>query len=153
MKQTTHPHLPGFIFYIDGRIERPNGTFVSDRVVCNGIRKTIWVLNYEAWYGTIPKGCIIMHHDEMLPLPWLHSPGNLNIGTHQLNAIDRQRKNRGKRQHGELNSSFKMTKEIISIVLTSEKPLNELGRELGIHPRTLGRCRTKHGLSSIYKST
>ena len=151
MKQTTHPHLPGFIFYIDGRIERPDGTFVSDRVYRKGVRKYMWVLNYEAWYGEIPDGCIIMHHDEMLPLPWLHSPGNLNLGTDKLNAIDRQRKGRGKRQCGELNSSFKMTEEIKSFVLISDTPLNQLGRELGIHPRTLGRYRTQNGLTSVYK--
>lgn len=151
MKQTTHPHLPGFIFYIDGRIERPDGTFVSDRVCRKGVRKYMWVLNYEAWYGEIPDGCIVMHHDEMLPLPWLHSPGNLNLGTDKLNAIDRQRKGRGKRQCGELNSSFKMTKEIKSLVLISDTPLNQLGKELGIHPRTLGRYRTQNGLTSTYK--
>ena len=56
MKQTTHPDLPGYTFYIDGRIQRPNGTFVKDRVSNKGVRKYIHVLNYEAWYGVIPEG-------------------------------------------------------------------------------------------------
>jgi hypothetical protein len=150
---TTHPELPGFTFYIDGRIERPDGTFVKDRVVCNGKRKYIHVLNYEAWYGRVPDSCLIMHHDEMLPMPWLHSPGNLNIGTDKLNAIDRQRKNRGKKQDGELNSSFKMTDEVKAIARTSDEPLNQLGARLGIHPATLGKYRTKCGLKSKYKGT
>ena len=51
-------------------------------------------LIYETFYGSIPKGLIVMHHDEWLPEPYLNAPFNLFLGTTSINALDTYYKGR-----------------------------------------------------------
>ena len=82
--------------------------------LCEGNkREFIHRLVYETWFGPIPDGLLIQHHDEHLPLPFLNGPGNLSLGTDQTNSSDRRYKDRGNRPVGQQNPTTNLTDEIV----------------------------------------
>ena len=61
---------------------------------------------YELTKGTIPEGLFVMHSCDN---PACLNPDHLSVGTAQDNAIDRERKNRGRDSSGENNPKAKLT--------------------------------------------
>lgn len=84
---------------------------------------------YELSYGPIPKGMIIMHICDNPPCV---NPKHLQLGTHQMNAMDRhlkQRDCRGSKQH-----NSKITEKDVKYIraMRGIKTQMELANELGI---------------------
>ena len=101
MEYRTHADFTGMKFYWDGNvISRFNKPIVQrstkSRIYRNdGSRTFVSRAAYEAWFGPIPKGLVILHHDEWAPGHYLNAPWNLNMGTQQTNVIDCVSKGRG----------------------------------------------------------
>ena len=84
--------------------------------VGNYKRQQIHRFIYECFYGVIPKGLLVLHWDENLPDPHLNGPGNLFLGTDEINSKDRKQKDRGNRPTGERNPKSKLTeKEVLEM--------------------------------------
>ena len=82
------------------------------KVTINGKQywKYLHRLIWEAFYGPVPEGCIIMHHDEFLPFPYRDAPFNLFLGNTSVNARDtffKGRKGTGGKSFGKANGNSK----------------------------------------------
>ena len=97
------------------------------------VHRFSWLIHF----GKIPEGMLICHHCDNPPCV---NPEHLFMGTHQDNAIDRERKNRRKAPKGEESSLSKLkNKDVIEIreKFRNGKRNCDLAREYKVHPSTI----------------
>ena len=72
------------------------------------------------------------------------NPDHLSIGTNQKNALDMVARNRncGGRVYGEANPIAKLTKEKVSLIMTSPLSGRRLGSILGVSYKTVNAVRS-----------
>jgi hypothetical protein len=112
-----------------GKIRRGGKTILAHRVS--------WILHK----GPIPEGMCVCHHCDNPPCT---NPAHLFLGTHQDNAVDRERKGRGGGcllQKGEKHPSAKLTKakvdEARARYEAGEVGQRSLAREYGVDQSTM----------------
>jgi hypothetical protein len=120
MEIKPHPVYTDYHFSEDGRCFR-NGKELKGTKLRYYRRLSIWVngvctkkylhrLLFETFHGEVPEGCVVMHHDEFLPLPYINGTQNLFLGTISLNAKDtffKGRKGKGGISYGDNNGMRK----------------------------------------------
>ena len=106
------------------------------------IQRKIHHLMYETFYGPIPDGLDILHHDEHLPQPFINSHSNLSLGTDSQNSTDRFSKGRGWRPTGERNPQGHLT----------EDDVREIRRLWGTRDPNLPHNSRKHTITGKYLS-
>ena len=75
-----------------------------DEGVCKKAHRFAW----EAWYGPIPEGQLVLHKCDN---PSCCNPGHLFLGTDQDNATDKAVKGRSSNNQGYRNPSARITEE------------------------------------------
>lgn len=93
-------------------------------------------LSYIIHFGEIPSGKIVCHSCDN---PSCVNPAHLWIGTHQDNAIDRERKNRGGRKgpegskapHAKLNEAI--VAQIKAIIAEGKTTHRSIAKQFGVH--------------------
>jgi hypothetical protein len=150
-----NPHYlySNYYFSEDGRCRKGNkflfGTLHPRgnrrlSVWLDGNQKKVWFhrVVFETFYGPIPDDLIVMHYDEMLPYPYRDGTDNLFLGTHQLNAIDRENKkrvseHRGGVSFGERNGNTKLTTDNVIFIRTSSLSKKELAELFSVSIGTI----------------
>lgn len=90
-------------------------------------------VSWEMYEGQIPPGICVLHHCDNPPCV---NPAHLFLGTHKLNAEDRDAKGRNRPCPGEKNGQAVLTadqvREIRTVYAARSKTQVALGRQFGL---------------------
>lgn len=97
-------------------------------------------VSYRLYKGEIPDGICVLHKCDN---PKCCNPKHLFLGTKRENAIDRNRKGRGKFPvlRGEASPAAKLTKEQVEQIRASSESHSSLSRLYGVVPAQIHRIR------------
>lgn len=109
-----HPIHSDYSASSDGEVRNKANKIIKLRADIKSYRSSVVVWNkqkriyvsagkfiFECFYGLVSEGLIVMHHDELLPEPYINAPFNLFLGTRSLNMKDAYSKKRVSPTRGE----------------------------------------------------
>ena len=147
----THPDFTGFKFYWDETVTGRTGARIMQKNTKTRIyrddhtRTFVSRAAYEAWYGPIPEGLLVLHHDEWAPVPYLNAPWNLNLGTQSTNLQDCSNKGRICRVGGRRKLTDEDVDAIRALDFVNTAPeCRKVGEKYGVSWRTIFRIREGH---------
>lgn len=103
---------------------------------------------YEAAYGSIPVGKLILHSCDN---PECINPGHLRLGTHVENIQDKISRNR--QAKGEKSGSSKLTEEQVKEILSSSQSARQLAKNFGVTHRAILKIRHAISWSHLQKAS
>ena len=122
-----------------GRLFKGYGTFSIQRAPRQQTNIGAHRWAYTHWVGPIPDGLVVCHHCDTPPCV---NPDHLFVGTHQDNAIDRERKGRGAQLRGTQQRTAVLDDDMVRLIRRLHRPgkvgTYRLSALLGIHPSTIG---------------
>jgi hypothetical protein len=121
MEWKKHPVFINYESSSDGEIRNKDGKIIKTKptktyhscitIWKDGKRKFLTTSKfvYECFYGIVPNGLVVMHHDEFLPNPFINAPFNLFLGTRSINQRDAYQKGRMLPTKGEKSGKSYLT--------------------------------------------
>ena len=139
--------------YIESRVERipEAGCWIWLRHILNNGYGAIWILDekftahrisYQIYKGPIPAGLMVLHRCDVRCCV---NPSHLWLGTAKDNTQDMLAKGRTRPRRGERAPQSKLNDRLVLEIRTSDKPMRQWARELGIDSGTI--CNARNGIS------